>query len=720
MVLGGRQLAANMIHWTRATRATKTTGATRTTRTTRTATTRTRTTETTTTREDHTWLASGRRSLILPYRRCCMRRQQQQQQNYYQYGNCQIIIYRGYCTPSARLLQQKSNGSSSSSDGLLGSGTSDGGGATTTTTDDDRYGHRLRWIPKWFWILMGWSHLVDPKKQLERRYLCFALMALKVRQLRLYQQQEQEKNNQDISSSSSSTTTCRLSSLSELRLQAIEQLHTEGIDDYSNEQLYRWYGDAVEPQVVQILQTFTNVDAHLNLFPVVDNNNNHNNNKENNNNEELSLPLEGMDVSYLQQILKDEHAHAESELVKLSQQQQQQQQEEQVKTEQGQALVDDQDKLRALLSSRQAFLETKQGALATLLDFHGVSLSSSSSTTTSSATSSLDWFGMDPAIIESNDDETKELIRQYQTLNMCRSALIRQKLGYSILCLRSTLDHSHSVVDGHDNQKDTSAAGATSSSATTTTTTSVAGRGVFVDGHAQMGHVMAFQPGVVWPKEFLVLASSGKIDPTLGTDASRELAHAFASLIGEDDDRNENNDLSNNNNKTLDDDPCMTSLRFDDFLLDARNSPVTVLTQSGSCNPWALGHMVNHPNRDMWPNCQSMSLNYSQRMMTKTTTMMTRYIPNTYIQEPTWKTLSQVMFYNSSIGDYNSNPMLMYGLCLLARRDMNNEELLYDYRLQTEQTPSWYHPVIYNDDVMDKQPVVFFDPSKDRDNNSNI
>jgi len=193
-----------------------------------------------------------------------------------------------------------------------------------------------------------------------------------------------------------------------------------------------------------------------------------------------------------------------------------------------------------------------------------------------------------------------------------------------------------------------------------------AGRGVFVDGKCQMGDLLAFQPGDVWPKEHL-------------TSDSVDIMNHFEDEVDE----------------------CLTSLRFDDFLLDSRRSPVTVLTQEGSFNPWALGHMVNHPNKGSWPNCQSLMLDFEENLQEE----LTAYIPNTYAREGTWKT--------NIFGQRNA--VMMHGLCLMSRRDCANEELYYDYRLQSEELPGWYDPVIYNDEFMDQGRIVFFKsgPKKD-------
>jgi hypothetical protein len=185
-----------------------------------------------------------------------------------------------------------------------------------------------------------------------------------------------------------------------------------------------------------------------------------------------------------------------------------------------------------------------------------------------------------------------------------------------------------------------------------------AGRGAFLDGQAEAGAVVAFQPGDVWPKEHLLTNSADVIEH----------------FEGEDD--------------------CHVSLRFDDYVIDSRESPVTVLAREGSLNPWAIGHMANHPPAAVGPNCQSTMLNFTERMRLG---QLVQYVPNTYARPPGW----QSRF-------FDHEEVVMHGLCLMARRDVANEELVYDYRLQSELTPDWYTVVKYGDSVLDEDQVVFF------------
>ena len=213
---------------------------------------------------------------------------------------------------------------------------------------------------------------------------------------------------------------------------------------------------------------------------------------------------------------------------------------------------------------------------------------------------------------ESIDQERNRLIRHYQSINLCRSAKMRDKLGYSVVALRSSIPG--------------------------------AGRGVYVDGYARAGSILAFQPGPVWAKENLV---------NLSVDEERDL------------ERN---------------DSYQMSLRADDYMIDSRRAPYTVLTDDNS-NLTALGHIVNHPTPSNPPSCRSAMLNFTKGMDMGS---LKRYIPNTYAR-PRNVTLANSL--------WDREVIEMHSMVLVATRDICNEEIFYDYRLASSHLPQWYHTV---------------------------
>lgn len=281
------------------------------------------------------------------------------------------------------------------------------------------------------------------------------------------------------------------------------------------------------------------------------------------------------------------------------------------------------------------FLTLKRGALETLLGRRrqrGLehtaispeeeSLSSPSATgdespqqgDEESSNKRVSWVEADPlGYHETIDEERNELIRHYQTVNMCRSAKMRDAWGFSVVALQSS-------VPG-------------------------AGRGVYVDGYAKAGSILAFQPGEVWSKEHLV---------NLPVEIERQL------------EKNDNYQMS---------------LRPDDFMIDSRQSPYTVLS-GNNCNLMALGHVVNHPTPSKAPNCRSVMIDFTQGM--ELGSVLKRYIPNTYARPRNLSLMGSL---------YDQDTVDMHGMCLIATRDICNEEIFYDYRLMTPHLPQWYHRV---------------------------
>ena len=649
-------------------------------------------------------------------------------------------------------------------------------------------------------VLFGREHEEDFDLQLERRYLYFALMAMQVRAIRLKQQQQKKQLNQapeqalaqsSDTNDTDDTAAATLASLSSLLLSLthdptlFQQAQTEveaywgQLDRKPNGHLRGSVEHVMDPQLVQLLVTWAQVDDQLGLLSPQ---------KRQADNDQQQLQEQPADESEPQQqqwhdILRSEHEYTiqvwnqtkRQQQILLEQPQEEEEQEANEDAPESSTTTTlpaaTRQQWSALVASQVAFLETKLGALEQVLDYHGLTYDNQSPATNTQSQSpqqqyALDYFGM-PWMTDTDDDHHKNdddddpqdhsssssssssnlhLLRMHQTRNLCRSALIRQALGYSILCLRSTLDSS---------------------------TNTPVGRGIFVDGTAPVGSLVAFQPGPVWTRELLTDATvaaaaaqqralqqrqqhqqhhhkrqdqnNDNEEPTAEELQEQESLAALEYLQSPDGASPTTKKGSSITDKTHE---YLTSLRFDHYLIDSRQSPVTVLTEPGSCNPWALAHMANHPPAQGWPNTQSILVNYSQSAIQKANqewknqqqqqqkqqhqqpgtthpsqSSLSRYIPNTYVQDPTWKTA----FYHSG------SPLIMHGMGLLSRRDVCNEELVYDYALpqassvhddeddnendktKTNQPstprqryqahgplPSWYHPVDYGDPKLDR------------------
>jgi len=201
-----------------------------------------------------------------------------------------------------------------------------------------------------------------------------------------------------------------------------------------------------------------------------------------------------------------------------------------------------------------------------------------------------------------------------------------------------------------------------------------AGRGIFVDGFVPAGSTLALFPGQIWPKEHL-------LPLTTNTSKSNTDLH----------------DIHHTDN-VVDDDPIIAffqndpnhhlSLRYDDVLIDSRSSPYTVLDNLNS-NPFALAHIANHPPPLTPPNCVTVTVDYTEKMMGSSG--LERFVPNTYARPP--NPLGPKLF--------ERDVVQMQGFGLVASRDIEDEELYYDYRLSPGGGsggdggiyPEWYHVV---------------------------
>jgi hypothetical protein len=176
-------------------------------------------------------------------------------------------------------------------------------------------------------------------------------------------------------------------------------------------------------------------------------------------------------------------------------------------------------------------------------------------------------------------------------------------------------------------------------------TISAAGRGVFLDGFAPAGTLINFFPGSIWPKEYLLNVKA-------------------ASNIFKNDPKHQ------------------LSIRYDDILVDSRKSPYTVLDNENS-NALSIGHIVNHPCLGVQPNSSTVNIDFMENMNLKDAGLQ-KYVPNSYVKPP-------MMFGPQAM---DREKVSMHGFGLVASRDIENEELFYDYRLSPgndRSYPDWYH-----------------------------
>lgn len=363
---------------------------------------------------------------------------------------------------------------------------------------------------------------------------------------------------------------------------AFQELQGAGLDDMSNVQLRYEMQSSLGPQVLDVFETFDKVDKEIDPAVFKDDG-------------ASESHLDDHDYDHYKDVLKDDYEKSAARLEELK----------------SSPDINSPDAASLRITRSISFFERKLGALRSILAFHGWVEGEKGdwvSTFPTDFDDEMDDFGFR---VTTADEQTFIAIRQYQTINLFRAALLKKEMGYSIIALKS-------LSPG-------------------------AGRGVFVDGIARAGSLVAFQPGPVWPL--------GSVRP--------DVEEHFQ-----------------------DNDNLQLSIRYDNFIVDSRRSPYTVLTRPNS-NPFSLGHVVNHPQPGSLPNCQSVMLNFVQNMQLG---HLHRYVPNSYAVPPAW--------INRTFDRY---VIEMHSMCLLARRDVGEEELLYDYRLIGTDLPKWYHKVKYPD-----------------------
>jgi len=195
-----------------------------------------------------------------------------------------------------------------------------------------------------------------------------------------------------------------------------------------------------------------------------------------------------------------------------------------------------------------------------------------------------------------------------QIVQLAKGSIIKTALDYSVISLPSTIPRG--------------------------------GRGLFLDGTASIGSIVAFIPGKVWPREYLTDAQL--VEREFSVDPNHEM-----------------------------------SMRHDGFLVDSRGVSHFVPPMTGR-NVFALGHACNHPSPGGESNVLAAPFNFMDTLGED----WGSYIPNTYAKPPQLLG-SRVMH----IG------VRMQSLVLVARRNLMNEELLLNYRLNPRgKHPSWYTP----------------------------
>ena len=291
----------------------------------------------------------------------------------------------------------------------------------------------------------------------------------------------------------------------------------------------------------------------------------------------------------------------------------------------------------------EQFFSLKLGALQTLLDRRSNSNNpprerhqTSRPPSSPSSSSSPSWVDADEfGFHESPTDQRRnELIRHYQTINVCRNRELRKMLGYSVLALQSSIPG--------------------------------AGRGVYVDGYAPAGSILCFQPGFVWLKDHLLNMSIEEDREMTRNDAYQMSLRADDIIID-----------SRRSPYTVLTDDSSNMMAIGHIV----NHPTATKTPNSRSAMFdftsRLLDGVNHDDRDVIGR-------YIPNTYAKQPINTSRGL------------IGSLMDGMNGLGtDSDDNAVVeMHSMVLIATRDVCNEEIFYDYRLATSHLPSWYEPVV--------------------------
>ncbi|THG01816.1 hypothetical protein TEA_006162 [Camellia sinensis var. sinensis] len=230
-----------------------------------------------------------------------------------------------------------------------------------------------------------------------------------------------------------------------------------------------------------------------------------------------------------------------------------------------------------------------------------------------------------------------------------------------------------------------------------------AGQGLFIDGQANVGTVIAFYPGIIYsPAYYRYIPRYPRVDthnPYLITMYDRN-CHQWPWGVGVE--TCEVWDLSSviKSRPTVKDD---ANNKGSDRIWKMLDKPLqaTRVANSGNVlerrNPLALVHFANHPAKEMVPNV--MVCPYDFPLTEKD---MRTYIPNITFgsgEEAKIKRFGSFCFKSWRSSNGESDVLVLKALVLVATRPLCDEEVLLNYRLiNSKKRPSWYIPVDEEED----------------------
>ncbi|KAL5983064.1 hypothetical protein ACLOJK_017144 [Asimina triloba] len=230
-----------------------------------------------------------------------------------------------------------------------------------------------------------------------------------------------------------------------------------------------------------------------------------------------------------------------------------------------------------------------------------------------------------------------------------------------------------------------------------------AGQGLFINGAAEVGAVIAFYPGVIYsPAYYRYIPGYPRVDannPYLITRYDGTVINAQPwGTGGETREVWDGNGLPERQSG-----PVEVVDQGSDQLWRFLSKPLqSAYSKNGGellerRNPLALGHFANHPEKGTEPNV--MVCPYDFPLAEKD---MRTYIPNVMFgseENVRMKRLGSFWFKSRASDDGEADVPVMKTLVLVATRALCNEEVFLNYRLSnSKRRPEWYTPVDEEED----------------------
>ncbi|XP_028787795.1 uncharacterized protein LOC114743743 isoform X1 [Neltuma alba] len=228
-----------------------------------------------------------------------------------------------------------------------------------------------------------------------------------------------------------------------------------------------------------------------------------------------------------------------------------------------------------------------------------------------------------------------------------------------------------------------------------------AGRGLFLEGEADVGAVVALYPGVVYyPAYYRYIPGYPRVDAENSYLISRyDGAVINAQPWGSGGDKRET--WSGTKIREIQCDKKGVEKGSDRFWkLLSKPLEGTVGGNTGDVlerrNPLAFAHFANHPAKGMLPNVMICPYDFPL-----TENNMRAYIPNILFgnAEVNMRRFGSFWFKSGMSRSSDSNVPILKTLVLVATRALQDEELLLNYRLSnSKRRPEWYAPVDEEED----------------------